>query len=174
MFQFRETIDNHREQNLADKTGPAEKEHGLIAECIDCGDLAGSLRRRRFARFVFAANAIPAPVGARFHQEAFAGLRNGGNFDELSPSSRIGQFLSTAIRRSLNVGLVATGWPTAESIGSSAELSEKAQDSSRSMPSCAAYSRMARAFSFWASSGGSTRPEAIWFLNSRRLQMTSS
>ena len=46
------------------------------------------------------------------------------------------------MRRSRCVGLVATGLPTADSIGTSAELSENAHDCARSMPSCSAYSRM--------------------------------
>ena len=79
-----------------------------------------------------------------------------------------------AMRRSRCVGFVATGLPTAESIGTSAELSEKAQDRARSMPSCSAYSRRLLAFSFSASSGVRTRPVATWSLNSSLLQMISS
>jgi hypothetical protein len=50
----------------------------------------------------------------------------------------MGQFFWSAIRRRRRVGFAATGWPTADNIGTSAELSEKAQDCARSMPSRAA------------------------------------
>src|SRR5439155_319345 len=79
-----------------------------------------------------------------------------------------------ATRRNRRVGFVATGNPTEESIGTSAELSEKAQDCARSIPSRAAYTRTQRAFSFSANKGGRTRPVAMWSLNSSRLQITFS
>jgi len=63
MFQFRESIEEHRQQNLADKTGAAEKQRCPIAERLDCRDLAGSSERRRIPLFVFAANGIPSPGG---------------------------------------------------------------------------------------------------------------
>ena len=55
-------------------------------------------------------------------------------------------------------GFVATGSPTAESMGTSAELSENAQHSVRSIPSRLAYSRIERAFSVSAQQSAQHAP----------------
>src|SRR5215471_18814172 len=126
MFQLRKPVEHSRQHDFAEKARAAQQEHRLVAERIDGGNLTGTLQRSRIAGFVFSSDGVPSPVGKGFHQWALAVMRNGGSFVDDSRNSRMGQFFSIAIRRNRLVGFVATGWPTADSIGTCAELSEKA------------------------------------------------
>src|SRR6185295_795722 len=77
MLDFRKAIKQHGEHDFSDETRTAEKKNGVPAERVDRRDLAASLGRRRLAFDVFALDRIPAPLRAKFHQTAFAVLRNG-------------------------------------------------------------------------------------------------
>ena len=61
MSKFRETVENHRQENFADKTRSAHQKHRAVAESLDGGDFAGSLKRLPWSGLVFSADRVPSP-----------------------------------------------------------------------------------------------------------------
>src|SRR4029077_15198092 len=111
VFQLEEPIEDHCEQNFSNETRTAKEKDGFVRENLDRGDFAGSVRSRSIPGFVLTADRIPSPGRARFHQSAFAVLRNGGKLEDVSRNSAAGQVFRMASHLSLRVGLAATGCP---------------------------------------------------------------